>query len=252
MSRMKTKRKYGLALGGGAVLGAAHIGVLRAIEERDIELTHITGTSIGALIGALFAFGKNSKEISEIMIDINWSDIADFSMSKFGLFSNDSVGELIYEHFGDVTLEEAQISLAIVTTDIVSGKRVLLQKGNTKEAVMASTCIPGIFTPIEKEERLLVDGGLVENVPLNALREIGAKDAIVVNLNGQNKYHRPKNVFEILISSANHFMQCRNTMDVNEQDIVISPDLTEFNAVQTSQIEALIEAGYEEAKKVLG
>ncbi len=249
---MKTKRKYGLALGGGAVLGAAHIGVLKAIEESDIEITHITGTSIGALIGALFAFGKSSEEISQIMIGINWSDVADFSISKFGLFSNENVGKLIYEHFGEIALEDAEISLAIVSTDIVSGKRILLQKGNTKEAVMASTCIPGIFTPVEKEEMLLVDGGLVENIPLNALREIGAENAIVVQLNNENMHHRPENIFEILISSANYFMQCRNTIKVKEEDIVISPDLGNFNAVQTSQIEALIEAGYQEAKKVLG
>ena len=80
---MKTKRKYGLALGGGAVLGGVHIGVLKAIEESDIELTHITGTSVGAIIGALFVFGKSSEEIADIMLDINWSDIADLSISKY-------------------------------------------------------------------------------------------------------------------------------------------------------------------------
>ena len=249
---MAKKRQYGLALGGGAVLGAVHIGVLKAIEENDIELTHISGTSIGALIGALFAFGKSADEIADIMLGINWSDVADFSLSKFGLFANDNVGKMISEHFGEVALEDAEISLAVVTTDIVSGKRVLLQKGNAKEAVMASTCIPGIFTPIEKEEMLLVDGGLVENVPLNALREIGAQNAIVVSLVTENAQHRPENVFEILMNSAHYFMQCRNSVDVTEEDIIISPDLSNFNAIQTSQIAELIDAGYEEAKKILG
>ncbi|CAA6801927.1 MAG: Patatin [uncultured Sulfurovum sp.] len=248
---METKRQYGLALGGGAVLGAAHIGVLRAIEENEIELTHITGTSVGALIGTLFAFGKSSQEIADIMIGINWRDIADFSMSKLGLFSNDKIGKLIHEHFGDITLEEANIPLGVVVTDLALGEKVLLEKGSAKEAVMASTCIPSIFKPIEKEEMLLVDGGLVENVPLESLRKIGAENAIVVDLNASSQYHKPENFVEVLINSANYFIECRNKIEIYEKDIHITPDLSAFNAIQTSQIEAIIEVGYEEAKKIL-
>lgn len=249
---MTKKRKFGLALGGGAVLGATHIGVLKAIEESDIELTHISGTSIGALIGSLFAFGKSADEIGDIMLGINWSDVADFSLSKFGLFSNDNVGAFIKEHFGEVKLEDAHITLGIVATDLASGQRVLLKEGDAIEAVMASTCIPGIFIPIKKDDMLLVDGGLVENVPLNALREMGAENAIIVDLNAQNEYHAPENFVEILMNTANYFIQCPNNIHTRQEDIVITPDLSHFNAVKTSQIEALIEVGYKEAKKILG
>ena len=99
---------------------------------------------------------------------------------------------------------------------------------------------------------LLVDGGLVENVPLNTLREIGAQKAIVVNLSKQNEYHRPENIAEILINTLNFFILCRNGIDMQEEDILIAPDLSDYNAVQTSQIKTLIEIGYQEAKKILG
>ncbi|MCA9743565.1 patatin-like phospholipase family protein, partial [candidate division KSB1 bacterium] len=113
----------GLALGGGAVLGAAHIGVLKAFEENDIRLAALTGTSIGAFIAALYAFGKSADEISEFVHELDWLDVTSLSLSKFGLLSNEKMGERLTEILGEVRFDQAKIPFALVATDLSSGKK---------------------------------------------------------------------------------------------------------------------------------
>jgi NTE family protein len=134
-----------LALGGGAVLGAAHIGVLKALDELDISIDYIAGTSAGALIASLFAFGNNWRQIEEIALDLDWFDISELNLSKYGLLSNDKLRKIIVEKIGDVKISESQIPLSIIATDICSGEKVILQEENLGYAVKASTCIPGVF-----------------------------------------------------------------------------------------------------------
>ena len=149
MKKLKKNKKIGLALGGGAVLGAAHIGVLKALKEHDISISYVSGTSIGAFVSAFLAFEKTWEEIEEIAKDLNWLDISGMSLSQFGLLSNKKLGKLIEEYIGDVNFEEAKIPVAMIATDITSGDKVVLDKGNIAQAVMASTCISGIFVPVE-------------------------------------------------------------------------------------------------------
>ncbi|HDP97696.1 MAG TPA: patatin, partial [bacterium] len=165
--KLKRKNKIGLALGGGAVLGAAHIGVLKAMEELDIPVHFVAGTSIGALVAALYAFGKDYKQIEKIAAELDWLDVSGLSLSQYGLLSNKKLGKIINKAIGDVDFEDARIPLAMIATDISHGKEVVLKQGNVATAVMASTCIPGIFIPVEIEGKLLVDGGVVENVPIS-------------------------------------------------------------------------------------
>ncbi|MBN1333419.1 MAG: patatin-like phospholipase family protein, partial [Synergistales bacterium] len=127
---MDRSGKTGLALGGGAVLGAAHIGVLQALEEHDISFSYLAGTSIGAFISAFLAFGRSWEEIKEIVKDLNWLDISGISLSQFGLLSNKKLGRIIQENLGDVNLEDAPIPVVMVATDITTGEKVVLKKGN--------------------------------------------------------------------------------------------------------------------------
>ena len=133
----KEKQKIGLALGGGAVLGAAHIGVLKAFEENDIRLAALTGTSIGAFIAALYAFGKSADEISEFVHELDWLDVTSLSLSKFGLLSNEKMGERLTEILGEVRFDQAKIPFALVATDLSSGKKELLKQGEVARAVTA-------------------------------------------------------------------------------------------------------------------
>lgn len=239
----------GLALGGGAVLGAAHVGVLRVIDEYNIKITHVTGTSIGAFVAAFFAFGKTWKEIREIAMELKWLDISGISLSRYALLSNEKLGDLIVKHIGDKKIEDADIPLAMVATDIATGEKIVLKKGSVAEAVMASTCIPGIFKPVEIDGKLLVDGGVVENVPVNTLKDLGAKKIIAVDLNSQHSYGAPENILDVILNSFHYTMQAASELQTEEADILIEPDLSEFNRSNMDQVKELMDKGYKDAKK---
>ena len=251
MKKLKKNKKIGLALGGGAVLGAAHIGVLKALKEHDISISYVSGTSIGAFVSAFLAFEKTWEKIEEIAKDLNWLDISGMSLSQFGLLSNKKLGKLITEHIGDVNFEDAKIPVAMIATDITSGDKVVLNKGNIAQAVMASTCIPGIFVPVEIEDRLLVDGGIVENVPITPLEDMGAEVIIGVDLNAEHARKKPENIIEVLLRSFDFLIKTATELQTAEADILIKPDLSDFNMVDIDQADDLIEVGYKEAIKIL-
>ncbi|NNJ89002.1 MAG: patatin-like phospholipase family protein [Eudoraea sp.] len=241
----------GLALGGGAVLGAAHIGVLKAIEEKGLEIKFITGTSIGAFVAALYAFGKDWSEIKEITSELKWADITSISLSRYSLLTNDKFGALLVKHIGDKNIEDSVIPIAIIATDASSGEKVILQKGPIAKAVMASTCIPGIFKPVVIEDRMLVDGGIVENVPINTLRKIGAEYVIGVDLNANHNYQKPDNILDVLMNSFHFIMQQSAKLQTEDADLLIKPDLSSFDRTDTKQIGDLIKKGYEDTIKTL-
>lgn len=249
-SDMKNK-KTGLALGGGAVLGAAHVGVLEAINDLDIEINYIAGTSIGALIAAFFAFSTNLKEIKKIASELKWIDITGMSLSRYGLLSNEKLGQLVIDSIGDKNLEDSDIPLAMVATDVTNGSKVILDKGSVANAVMASTCIPGIFIPVEINEKLLVDGGIVENLPINTTRGMGAEYVIGVDLNAKRTYSKPDNIFDVIINSFHLMMKQSVKLQVENADLLITPDLGAFNMSDMNQVDELIKAGYIDSKKVL-
>ena len=248
---LEKPRKIGLALGGGAVLGAAHIGVLRALKESNIEIGWIAGTSIGALVGSLFAFGKDYEKTKDLALQLSWSDITNFSPNSYGLFSNKKMEALLKETIGEVTFEEALIPLAIMATDIATGKREVMKSGRVADAVIASTCIPGIFHPIEVNGKLLVDGGVVENVPVSPLIEMGVKDIIAVDLNAKHKFEKPNNIMGVLINSFHFTLAASVNVQSKKANTLITPDLSEFNMYDMEQCEALIEKGYSETIKAL-
>ncbi|WP_372949346.1 patatin-like phospholipase family protein [Mariniphaga sp.] len=244
-------KKIGLALGGGAVLGAAHVGVLKAIEELDLEISYIAGTSIGAFVAAFYAFGKTPAEIEEIALKLTWMDISGISLFKNGLLSNEKLGDLISEYIGNEKIENAKSPLAMIATDIFTGKKVVLKKGNVAKGVMASTCLPGIFIPVEMNDVTLVDGGIVENVPIDTIKEMGADYVVGVDLNAKNKYEKPNNILDVIMNSFHFTLKAAAKYQTENADLLIMPDLSEFNMADTSQVKDLIEQGYKDSKKLL-
>jgi len=247
----KTNKHIGLALGGGAVLGAAHIGVIRALEEHKIPVNFISGTSIGALVAAMFAFGKSWKEIRDIAMELDWLDISRLAFNRNGLLSNKKMGKLITENLGDVSVGDANIPLSIVATDITSGEKVVLRKGSITTAVLASTSIPGLFVPVEMDKKLLVDGGIAENVPVLSVRDLGAKFIIGVDLNAKQNFTKPKNIVQVLINTVHLTLRNVTQLQTEEADLLITPDLSEFDYYHVRQIPDLIEKGYAEAMSVI-
>lgn len=245
-------KKIGLALGGGAFRGVAHIGVLKVLEENDIQPAHIAGTSIGALIGALYAFGTPVDRMLEIARNITWLSISHFTLSKMGLLTNDEIGEIIEKELGkDRQFEEAEIPLAIVAADIENGSKVVFEKGSVVEAVLASTCIPGIFIPIEIDDRILVDGGLVENVPVTPLRDKGLDMIIAVNLGSRRSYHKPDDIIDVIISALDIAIEVHSRSITKDADVIIEPDVGSYSRFDSKKVDKFYEEGYEAAQKAL-
>ena len=243
-------KNTGLALGGGAVLGAAHVGTVRAIEELNIRIHYIAGTSIGAFVAAFYAFGKNWKELEKIASVMNWLDITGISLSRYGLLSNEKLGDMVIEQIGDKNIEDSEIPLAMVATDITTGEKVILKKGSVAQAVRASTCIPGIFMPVEIDGQMLVDGGVVENVPVNTVKEMGAEYVIGVDLNAKYSYEKPDNILDVILNSFNFLMLQSDKLQTDNADLLIKPDLSSFNRSDTDQVDELMKKGYEDSINV--
>lgn len=245
------QKKIALALGGGAILGAAHIGVLRAIEEKHIEVTHISGTSIGALVAGLFAFGLDSHKIESVVSGLEWLDVSSFSLSKFGFLSNDKMAAIADEYINDVDIEDALIPLAIIATDVGMGEKVVFRKGKLAVAIRASTCIPGVFIPVEHEGRMLVDGGLMENVPVTPLVEMGASHIVAVDLNANRKFEKPEDVIDVMINAMDIALDNAAQLQLEEADLIIAPELHGFSRSDPEALKELIQIGYDTAMKHL-
>jgi NTE family protein len=182
---LQKKQKIGLALGSGSARGWAHIGVIESLTEAGIKIDCIAGTSIGALVGAVFASGKIDK-LKEIILQLDWKQILSFFdivFPKSGLIDGKKVSDFIRKHIQEKSFVELSIPFCAVSTDLSTGQEVIIDEGDVIEAVRASISVPGIFTPVKKDDIILVDGGLVNPVPVNVVRDMGADFVIAVDLN---------------------------------------------------------------------
>lgn len=239
--------RIGLALSGGAVRGMAHIGILQALEDNGIKPHCLAGTSVGALIATLYAFGMPVDKIQRLAADMKWLQISHFTLSRLGLLSNEEMGRLVETVIGKATIEEAIRPLAIVCTDISTGEKVVLRKGEAAKAVMASTCVPGIFIPVNLDDRLLVDGGLVEDVPISPLRPMGAEVIVAANLSAEAKYKSPEDIMDLIINAFDITIDLNIKHQIAEADVVIETKLAAYNRKDLHQFSALYAEGYQAA-----
>ncbi|WP_041531872.1 patatin-like phospholipase family protein [Syntrophotalea carbinolica] len=179
----ETRPKIALALGSGAARGLAHIGVLKVLEKHQIPVDFIAGTSIGAALGALYAAGVSVLRMEEVMRDLDWRALArllDPTLPTSGLIDGNRVATFFDELLPVATFEELNIPLAITATDIETGEALVIRKGNLREGLRAAVAFPGIFTPVPFGDRFLVDGGLINPVPLDVAHQMGADRVIGV------------------------------------------------------------------------
>lgn len=191
---IKPTTRVGLALGSGAARGWAHLGVIQALVEAGIRIDYIAGTSIGSLVGAFFAAGK-LEMLQELILELDWKKftaLIDVVFPKSGIIEGKKIENIMREHVPKTRIEDFTLPFSAVCTDLFTGREIIIQQGDVIEAVRASISIPGIFTPVSKDNTFLVDGGLVNPVPVSVVRNMGAGFVIAVDVN--HDVVQPKNV----------------------------------------------------------
>ncbi|MDX2270493.1 MAG: patatin-like phospholipase family protein [Cyanobacteriota bacterium] len=184
-------KKLGLALGSGGARGWAHIGVIRALQAARIPIDYLAGASIGAFVGGIYAAGQLD-ELEGFVRELDWKMLLsyfDVTFPNRGLLDGNRVYELLAEHLGELAIETTLIPFCCVATDLLTGEQRCLKSGPMVEAIRASIAIPGIFTPLEKDNTFLADGGIVNPVPVDVVREMGADVVVAVNL---SRYYSPE------------------------------------------------------------
>ena len=244
--------KIGLALGGGAARGIAHIGVLQYLAERNITPSLIAGTSAGSIVGSLYCSGKTPQEIAEIALTLSLKDFVKLTIPKKGLLSSALLLNILEEHLSDLDFKDLKIPLKVNAVDLISGQKVVLEEGPVAKAVQASCAIPGIFTPVNLGSYLCVDGGLLDNVPVGCLLEDNLDYIIAVDVGSHKPLEKePASIFEILMQSFDIVRRQRDLFSHQHADLVIAPDLAETSLWDVSKAGLLIEKGYSEAKNKL-
>ncbi|MFP4383314.1 MAG: patatin-like phospholipase family protein [Spirochaetia bacterium] len=242
--RFRTINTLGLALGGGAARGLAHIGILKALEEEKLPVKVVSGTSVGSLIGALYCSGMKWHEIKDAAEKIKWGDLLKLKMGKMGLGTGTKLEKLVTDLTGVSRIEDLKIPFRAVAVDLVSGREVVFDHGPLGRAVHASSCIPGIFSPVDFGDMCLVDGGIRNSVPVNVVKLMGADGVIGVDLNSDRREYKPPNdVYDVIMYSLGILMETTNKTVYGSSDFGIFPDLSEFNYYNLNHMDEMIRRG---------
>lgn len=242
----------GLALGGGFARGIVHVGILKVLEEENIPVRFIAGTSVGALIGAAYCSGVTSAELEQIASRVRFRDLARWTLSRYGFATNQRMVSFLNRILKVKTFEELRIPLAITATDFATGEGVVFRSGTLADAVRASCAYPGVFLPVSVNGRLLVDGMLAHSLPSQPVRDMGADRVIAVNLKSTwNSTEGPRHIFDV-IGQCFAIAQNMNSAAARDcADLVIEPDVTGFRYDAFEQSAELVKIGEASARAAL-
>lgn len=227
------KIKIGLALGGGAARGFAHIGVIKALEAQGIVPDVVVGTSAGSVVGALYAAGNTGFALQRAALEMDEAAISDWVLPLFGDSSGVLKGEALQNYVNktvhNVPIEKLKMTFGAVATDLKNGEPILFRRGNTGQAVRASSAVPGVFQPVKINGISYVDGGLVAPVPVRFARQMGADFVIAVNISTQTDMQAANTSFEVLMQTFNIMGQRLNHYELKDADVVIQPRLANMS-----------------------
>lgn len=237
--------RIGLALGGGAAKGFAHVGVIAVLEEAGLRPDYVVGTSAGSLVAALYASGKSSAELQKTAMSMEEAAITDWMLPLVGrgVFRGDALGRFVNESVGGRLIEDMRIPLGVVATDLGSGQAVLFQRGDTGTAVRASSAVPAVFVPVKINGRDYVDGGLVAPVPVRYARQMGAELVIAVDISTAPEDSPTKDTLQILLQTFSIMGKSINQHELREADIVVRPSLVGLKSADFSARQRAIDAG---------
>ncbi len=243
--------RIGLALGGGAARGFAHVGVIQVLEEAGIRPDLVAGTSAGSLIGSIYASGKTGAEMGALAATMDESAITDWSFPGRGLLRGEALAKFVREQTVGRTIEQMKLPLGIVATDLDSGAAILFQRGDTGEAVRASSAVPAVFRPVRIAGREYVDGGLVSPVPARFARQMGAQLVIAVDIATPPEGNGTGDPFQILLQTFAIMSRSISVLELRDADIVIRPALRGVSSADFTARARAVTAGREAALRAL-
>jgi NTE family protein len=218
------KPKLALVLGGGAVRGFAHIGVIKVLEAQGIVPDMVVGTSAGSVVGALYAAGYSGFELQKIAFKLEEDSVGDWTIPDRGFIKGEALQGFINKSVQNRPIEKLKKPYAAIATDLQSGEMTVFSKGNTGMAVRASSSVPGLFQPVTINGHDYVDGGLVSPVPVNAARALGADVIIAVDISGKPKYRKVEGVTDVLLQTFGIMGQVISRRELQDADVVIQPN----------------------------
>lgn len=243
--------KIGLALGGGFARGIAHIGVIRVLEQHEIPIDFIAGTSVGALIAASYAGGSSTEEMERRGVETHFRDFGRWTLSRMGMASNEPLEAFLHKFTPAKDFHEMRIPLTIVATDLMQGESVYFTRGEVGPALRASCAYPGLFLPVTHNGRVLVDGFLTETVPSPAARKMGAEFVIGVHLEPGLLATGPRNTIEVISRSFSIIQMAATQPWRAATDVLIEPNVHHILWDEFVKTPQLVEAGEMAARAAL-
>ena len=226
--------RIGLALGGGAARGFAHIGVIKALEAQGIVPDIIVGTSAGAVVGALYASGLSGFDLQKAALEMDEGQVGDWSLPDRGVFKGEALQNYVNKAVGQRSIERLPRTFAAVATDLRSGEPVVFRSGNTGMAVRASAAVPGVFQPVTIGGREYVDGGLVSPVPIRIARSLGANFVIAVDISAKPRDAATASTLSVLLQTFSIMGQTISRHETPDADTIVRPITTDLSSTDFS------------------
>jgi NTE family protein len=241
----KVPPRVGLALGGGAARGFAHVGVIQVLEEAGIKPNLVVGTSAGSLVAALYASGRNGPQLQTVAMSMDEAAFADWTLPIFnrGVLRGEALARYVNAQVGNRLIENMALPLGIVATDLNSGQGVLFRRGDTGTAVRASSAVPAVFLPVKIGSQEYVDGGLVSPVPVRYARQMGAELVIAVDISSAPEGNPSADPLQILLQTFAIMGKSINSWELKDADIVVRPALTGMGSGDFAGKRRAIDAG---------
>jgi NTE family protein len=237
--------RIGLALGGGAARGFAHVGVIQVLEEAGIRPTLVAGTSAGSLVAAIYASGKTGAQLQQVAETMEEAAIADWTLQIFsrGALRGEALARYVNGQVNSRLIENMPMPLGIVATDLNTGVDTVFQRGDTGTAVRASSAVPAVFQPVKISGRDYVDGGLVSPVPVRAAHKMGAELVIAVDISSPPEGNLTGGTLEILLQTFSIMGKSINSFELRDADVVVRPALSGISSADFGARKRSIEAG---------
>ena len=243
--------KIGLALGSGGARGFAHLGVIKVLKEASVPIDYIAGSSMGALIAAFYGTGLDMERLYKIAHAFKRKYYLDFTVPKMGFIAGNRIKELVRVFTHGKRIEELNLPIAIVTTDLKTGEKVVFRDGPVADAVRASISIPGIFVPEKVNGRLLVDGGVVDRIPVSVVKEMGADFVIGVDVSRVKVNADISSIFDVILQSLDILQDELVKHREIVSDVMIRPHVETFSSRAFTNIQEIIAIGEQETRKQL-